>query len=179
MDFYNKRRRQAESYTPNASHLFLKELEQKYNTSIITQNVDHLHEKAGSTNIMHLHGKLSEAKSTKETGEIINVTEQDIILGDQCNLGYQLRPNIVWFGETVPLLSKASNICKTADIFVIIGTSLQVYPASGLIKDIPPNCPVFIIDPNVNEINIPSHYICIQDCATSGIKTLKKHLNIL
>lgn len=176
LEFYNQRRKQAETVVPNKAHFFLAELQQKYNMQIITQNVDDLHERAGSKNVTHLHGKLSEAKSEGDDNYVINIANKQIQLGDVCPKGHQLRPNIVWFGEEVPMLDKAAAICETADIFVIVGTSLQVYPAAGLIHNVPNNCPVFIIDPKVDEINIPNHFTCIKSTAVDGVQLLEKHL---
>ncbi|MDO3695540.1 Sir2 family NAD-dependent protein deacetylase [Wenyingzhuangia sp. chi5] len=177
LDFYNKRRAQAESVQPNAAHLFLADLQEKFNVQIITQNVDDLHERAGAENVTHLHGKLSEAKSEVDNNYVIDISGKEINLGDVCPKGHQLRPNIVWFGEEVPMLEKAAKICESADIFVIIGTSLQVYPAAGLIHNIPNNCPVFIIDPKVDEIHVPSHFTCIKATAVAGVKILEQYLN--
>ncbi|NJB82520.1 SIR2 family NAD-dependent protein deacylase [Wenyingzhuangia aestuarii] len=176
LDFYNQRRTQAETVFPNKAHLFLAELQKKYNVQIITQNVDDLHERAGSKQVLHLHGKLSEAKSSKNSNYIIDITGKQIKLGDVCPQGHQLRPNIVWFGEEVPMLDKAASICETANIFVIIGTSLQVYPAASLVDYIPKDCPVYIIDPKVDEINIPKHYICIKESAVASLPFLHTYL---
>ncbi|MGY5354335.1 Sir2 family NAD-dependent protein deacetylase [Wenyingzhuangia sp. IMCC45467] len=176
LNFYNQRRAQAETVKPNTAHQFLANLQTQYNVQIITQNVDDLHERAGSKNITHLHGKLSEAKSEINPNYIIDITGKEIKLGDVCPNGHQLRPNIVWFGEEVPMLDKAAKICKTADVFVIIGTSLQVYPAAGLIHNVPNNCPVFIIDPKVDKINVPNHFSCIKATAVEGVKILEKQL---
>ncbi len=179
LDFYNQRRLQAEAVEPNTAHLYLTRLQSKYNVQIITQNVDDLHERAGSKNVLHLHGKLSEAKSEVNNSYIVDITGKEIKQGDTCPKGYQLRPNIVWFGEDVPMLDKAVGICETADILIIIGTSLQVYPAAGLIHHIPKNCPVFIIDPKVDEITIPLHYTCIKETAVKGVSILEHYLKNL
>lgn len=176
LDFYNKRRKQAETVSPNYAHSFLADLQNKFNVQIITQNVDDLHECAGSKNVIHLHGKLSEAKSEVDDHYIINVIGKQIEIGDVCDKGHQLRPNIVWFGEDVPLMEKAIDICKNADIFIVIGTSLKVYPAAGIIHYIPQKCQVFVIDPNVNEIDIPNHFNCIQSTAIKGVQILKEYL---
>lgn len=179
LDFYNQRRKQAETVFPNPAHLYLASLQEQYNLQIITQNVDDLHERAFSKNVLHLHGKLSEAKSTLDNNYIVDITNQKINLGDVCPKGHQLRPNIVWFGEEVPMLDKAANICETADVFVIIGTSLQVYPAAGLIHNISERCPVFIIDPHVDEMKLPKHYICIKEPAVKGVQILDTYLKKL
>ncbi|GGF66959.1 SIR2 family NAD-dependent protein deacylase [Wenyingzhuangia marina] len=176
LDFYNQRRSQAETVQPNAAHQFLADLQNQYHVQIVTQNVDNLHERAGAKNVTHLHGKLSEAKSEIDSNYVVDISGKEIKLGDVCPKGYQLRPNIVWFGEEVPMLEKAAKICESADIFVIIGTSLQVYPAAGLIHNVPNNCPVFIIDPKVDEINVPNHFTSIKATAVEGIKVLKQYL---
>ena len=147
LEFYNQRRKQLLHVVPNVAHSALVALEEKYKVSIITQNVDDLHERAGSTNVLHLHGELLKARSTVSDDEIIP-WKTDMILGDTCEKGYQMRPHIVWFGEAVPLLDTAIEITQKADILIIIGTSMQVYPAASLIDFIKANTPIFFIDPN-------------------------------
>lgn len=147
LDFYNQRRRQLKEVQPNAAHLALKELEEKYEVHVITQNVDDLHERAGSQNVIHLHGELKKARSTFDDDLILD-WEGDIKPGDFCEHNYQLRPHVVWFGEGVPMMEKAIEITSEADILLIIGTSMQVYPAAGLIDFIPEDTPVYFIDPN-------------------------------
>ncbi len=148
LEFYNVRRVQANKAQPNAAHLALKKLESKYDVQIITQNVDDLHEKAGSANVLHLHGMLREAKSEKDDNHIIDLGDKAINMGDTCPKGGQLRPNVVWFGEMVPNIEPASQIVERADAVIIIGTSLVVYPAAGLIDYAPVNAPVYVIDPS-------------------------------
>lgn len=179
LDFYNQRRSKAASVFPNKAHTYLALLQKQFNVTIITQNVDDLHERSGSKNVIHLHGKLSEVKSFNNPAYIKDIGGDKIQLGDFCPEGHQLRPNIVWFGEEVPMLNKAAEICETADVFVIIGTSLQVYPAAGLIYNVPKNTPVFIIDPKVDEIEVPKHYTCIQESAVKGVKILEQHIKAL
>ena len=133
LDFYNQRRKQLLEVVPNAGHKMLVELEQYFNVTIITQNVDDLHERAGSSHVLHLHGELLKVRSTGDETMVLN-WKKDLTLGETCPKGYQLRPHIVWFGEEVPLLSEASQITVTADILIIIGTSMQVYPAAGLLN---------------------------------------------
>ncbi len=147
LDFYNQRRRQLHEVSPNAAHFALVQLEKKFETYIITQNVDDLHERAGSKNVLHLHGELFKARSTTYPTDIIEWKE-DILLGSLCSKGTQLRPHIVWFGEQVPAMSEAIKIAKEADIFIVIGTSLQVYPAAGLIDFVPAKADKYLIDPN-------------------------------
>ncbi|MFT4576523.1 MAG: NAD-dependent deacetylase [Polaribacter sp.] len=172
LDFYNQRRRQLLTVKPNKAHLNLKELEKEFNVNIITQNVDDLHERAESTNIMHLHGELLKVRSTKNP-ELIYDWKSDLILGDLCNEKAQLRPDIVWFGEDVPLLEKAAEITLQADILIIIGTSMQVYPAASLIHYIQPTTPIYFIDPkpSISE-NQYTNLTIIKDVASKGTAEL-------
>ena len=147
LDFYNQRRRQLLQVKPNAAHTALAKLEQDYKIKIITQNVDDLHERAGSTNVIHLHGELLKVRSINDEFNV-NEWKEDLFIGDLCTKGYQLRPNIVWFGEAVPLIPKAISICEGADILLIIGTSMQVYPAASLMHYVKPDTEIFYIDPN-------------------------------
>jgi len=172
LDFYNQRRQQLLSVVPNSAHTALASLEQNYDVTIVTQNVDDLHERAKSANIIHLHGELLKARSTKNEQLVYDRTE-DIILGDLCELNSQLRPHIVWFGEAVPMLDKAIEVVSTADILLIIGTSMQVYPAASLINYVPSETPIFFIDPkpNVNE-NAYANLTIIAEKATLGVEKL-------
>jgi NAD-dependent deacetylase len=174
LEFYNQRRRQLKEVNPNSGHVDLANLENQYRVTIITQNIDDLHERAGSTNIIHLHGELFKVRSTYNENDIIN-WQKDLQLGDFCKKGYQLRPHIVWFGEPVPMMEKAINICTTADILIIIGTSMQVYPAASLIHYIPINTPIYFIDPKPN-INTNNNITVIAEPATTGLKKLMRHL---
>ena len=146
LNFYNKRRQQHLEVVPNLAHKALVNLEQKYQVNIITQNVDDLHERAGSKNVLHLHGELLQVRSTKNPN-LVYSWSKDVLLGDVCEEKSQLRPHIVWFGEEVPMLEKAIEITAKADILLIIGTSMQVYPAANLIHYISPKIPVYFIDP--------------------------------
>ena len=146
LDFYNKRRRQLKEVHPNAAHKALKDLEKKYEVHIITQNVDDLHERAGSLNVVHLHGELKKARSTFDEDLILD-WEGDIKMGDFCEHNHQLRPHVVWFGEGVPMMEKAMEITSQADILIIVGTSMQVYPAAGLIDFVPSGTPIYLVDP--------------------------------
>ena len=176
LDFYNQRRRQLLTVKPNKAHFNLKELEKDYHVTIITQNVDDLHERAESTNIMHLHGELLKVSSTKNPNLVYD-WKKDLIQGDVCEEKAQLRPFIVWFGEDVPLLDKAAEITLEADILVIIGTSMQVYPAASLINYTKPNIPIYFIDPKPSIIeNQYDNLTIIKDVASSGTDTL---LNLL
>ena len=156
LDFYNQRRKQLLKVEPNAAHEALVELENDFKVTIITQNIDDLHERAGSTQVVHLHGELLKVRSTYNEHDIMSWTK-DLNLGDLCENGSQLRPHIVWFGEEVPMIEKAMKICETADVLIIIGTSMQVYPAASLMHYAPLNTKVFYIDPKPaieNEIQV-------------------------
>ena len=174
LDFYNQRRRELLNVEPNAGHKGLKELEKYFDVRIITQNVDNLHERAGSRNIIHLHGELMSARSEKDEDIRVKLTSEDcdIHIGDKAPDGAQLRPDIVWFGERVPMMRYAGEWASEADIFVVIGTSLNVYPAAGLLAFIKPGIPVYLIDPN--EVTDPygnvTHYI--RKGAGEGVKEL-------
>lgn len=176
LEFYNQRRKQLQEVSPNAAHHYLKYLEQDFEVVIVTQNVDDLHEKAGSSNVIHLHGELLKVRS--EINEnLIYPWNDDLGQGDLAEDGAQLRPHIVWFGEMVPLLEKAANEVASADILLIIGTSLQVYPAASLMHYLETNRPIYLIDPsemNSGE-NLPN-LIHIQKKATEGIKVLDEIL---
>jgi NAD-dependent deacetylase len=146
LDFYNQRRKQLLEVSPNKAHYNLAKLENYFDVEIITQNVDDLHERAGSTKIIHLHGELLKVRSAVNESNVLD-WRKELVLGDLCSEKSQLRPHIVWFGEMVPLLEKAIEITQTADILVVIGTSMQVYPAASLIDYIKPNTPIYFIDP--------------------------------
>ncbi|MEY5047750.1 MAG: hypothetical protein RLZZ175_1109 [Bacteroidota bacterium] len=174
LEFYNQRRKQALEVKPNGGHIGLKDLEKHFNVSIITQNVDSLHEHAGSKNVLHLHGKLDESRSTKNPDLVYKLNSWELNLGDKCELGSQLRPNIVWFGEAVPAIEGAIEIVAKADIFVIIGTSLVVYPAASLIDYVPKKVPVYVIDPNKPSLtNIKHNITFIEEMASVGVEKLK------
>lgn len=176
LDFYNKRRQQLKEVQPNLGHQILAELENDFEVYIITQNVDNLHEKAGSTNVLHLHGELLKVRSTKNENYILDWTD-DLNSTDLDDKGNPLRPHIVWFGEEVPALEEALNLTQQADLFAVIGTSLQVYPAAGLIEYTNPEIPVFYIDPKPIKIpNLRNPLEVIPEVASEGMKTLKKKL---
>ena len=177
LDFYNQRRRQLLDSKPNAGHYALAELEKDFEIQIITQNVDNLHERAGSTNVVHLHGELMKVRSTGPGEDVFEVDplHPEINLGDKCPRGYQLRPHIVWFGEAVPEIEKAERMTLNADLFLIIGTSMQVYPAAGLINNVKPGVPIYLIDPHeVN--NLHDNITIIQKGASEGMNDFKKIL---
>ncbi|HKL14329.1 MAG TPA: Sir2 family NAD-dependent protein deacetylase [Balneolaceae bacterium] len=171
--FYNKRRKQAFKATPNSGHKALAELEAHFDIDIITQNVDDLHEKAGSSSVLHLHGKLSEAKSSRTDDHVIDIGDREIQMGDTAKDGSQLRPNVVWFGEPVPNIEQASVIVSRADLLVIIGTSLVVYPAAGLVDFAPNGIPGFIIDPSEPQIKLGNTWTHISEPAEKGVPELK------
>jgi NAD-dependent deacetylase len=176
LDFYNQRRRQLHEVKPNLGHITLAELENDYDVTIITQNVDNLHEKAGSTTVLHLHGELLKVRSTADENDILD-WENDLITGDCDKNGNQLRPHIVWFGEEVPALEEALTIVQKADIIAVIGTSLQVYPAAGLIHYGKPNVPIYYIDPKpatIYELANPLEVIPMS--ATKGVPYLREKL---
>lgn len=169
LEFYNQRRRQLHQVKPNAGHLGLADLEKDHQVHIITQNVDNLHERAGSSQVLHLHGELLKARSTGNENYVVH-WENDLHLGDCCAEGYQLRPHIVWFGEAVPALSEAVSIVMQAEMVVVIGTSLQVYPAAGLIYYVRKNIPVFYIDPKPADVSFFQQKITvIKNTAVNGV----------
>lgn len=175
--FYNLRRAAAEAAQPNVAHLLLAELESSFDITIITQNVDNLHEKAGSRNVIHLHGELSKVRSVKNEYLVSDIGSKAIEVGDLAVDGHQLRPHIVWFGEPVPAIEDATKVCSSADVFLIIGTSLQVYPAAGLIDYVPHHAEVYLIDKNPPKISgFPQKIKVIKESASAGMLTFKNHL---
>jgi NAD-dependent deacetylase len=170
LDFYNQRRKQLLSVLPNEAHKALVQLESNYDVSIITQNVDDLHERAGSSNIIHLHGELLKARSSYNESDVFSC-KNDILFGDTCEKGYQIRPHIVWFGEAVPMIEKAIEVSETADFLIIIGTSMQVYPAASLMDFVPQHVPIYYIDPNPAKVN-NKRVTVIPEMATKGVKQL-------
>lgn len=174
LEFYNQRRKQVLEAQPNPAHFALVELESRYDVSIITQNVDDLHERAGSTHILHLHGEIRKARSTFNPKEIIEIEGWELREGDVCSKGSQLRPHIVWFGEGVPALNDAADLVMTADILLVIGTSLVVYPAAGLIYEAPQDCQKFLVDPRAPEV--PSDFTVFQKPAGIGVPELVNQL---
>ena len=174
LDFYNARRRQLKEVEPNEAHKILAELEKDVDIEIITQNVDDLHERAGSTKVLHLHGELRKARPVNSL-TIIIPWEKDLNLGAVDENGNQLRPHIVWFGEMVPEMDNALEIASNADIFLVIGTSMQVYPAAGLIHEIPENCEIFVIDPNL-ENRFTHSENCFKCGASEGMRKFREKL---
>jgi NAD-dependent deacetylase len=174
--FYNERRKQLQHAEPNQGHRVLAELEEFFDVEIITQNVDNLHERAGSSKVLHLHGELTKARSTGDPRLVYELEGWELKRGDTCEKGFQLRPHIVWFGEPVPLIEEAARITSQADALAVIGTSLVVYPAAGLVDYAPPDAPLYLVDPN--EVPIPLHreVEVIREKASTGVSILKEKL---
>lgn len=168
LNFYNERRRQLFQVKPNEGHRQLVRLEERYDVHIITQNIDNLHEQAGSSNVLHLHGELTKARSDRNDNLIIDIGDRDIHLGDKAPDGAQLRPHIVWFGEAVPNIEPAAERCEQADYFVVVGTSMNVYPAAGLIHYVPRSTPCYLVDPKAVPISRP--ITIFQEKAGTGVK---------
>ncbi|WP_340074464.1 NAD-dependent deacylase [Leptobacterium sp. I13] len=177
LDFYNQRRRQLLKVTPNKAHTALAQLQEQYNVTVITQNVDDLHERAGSNHVLHLHGELLKARSSYNES-LIYEWQKDICLGDVCEQNHQLRPHIVWFGEAVPMLEVAAEIVEKASVLIIVGTSMQVYPAASLVHYTKNDIPIYFVDPkpSVNEQDFPNLHI-IPDVATKGVPKAIAHLS--
>lgn len=177
-DFYNKRRKQIMECEPNEAHVLIKDLESTYRVTVITQNIDDLHERAGSTNVLHLHGNIRQSKSSGPNQErtYFPIEGWELKSTDLCPEGYPLRPHVVWFGESVPMYEKAVGIVSKAEILIVIGTSLQVYPAAGIIHHASWNCKKFVIDPAARELQLPSGYKAITSSASEGLKQLAEIL---
>ncbi len=170
--FYNERRKQLLESSPNSGHYGLVKLQKYFDVRIITQNIDDLHERAGSSNILHLHGELRKSRSTADPGLVYEIEGWELNEGDLCEKGSQLRPHVVWFGEAVPAIEEATKIVSIADVFVIIGTSMNVYPAAGLINHVPVTAPIYVIDPNEISIAGYSRLKVIRKKAGEGIEEL-------
>jgi len=175
-NFYNERRRQVLAAQPNLAHKLLAELESNFDVEIITQNIDDLHERAGSTKVTHLHGVITKSQSCKNASITYPIKGSEIEMGQLCELGSQLRPHVVWFGESVPMIEYAAQLCQNSDVFVIIGTSLAVYPASGLIDFVPKNIQKYIIDPKTPDVKRYNNILNIEDTAVNGVEKLKNIL---
>jgi NAD-dependent deacetylase len=171
LNFYNERRKQVLKSAPNSAHKDLVKLEDKFHVQIITQNIDDLHERAGSSNVLHLHGEILKARSTAED-KYYKIKGSKLNIGDFCSKKSQLRPDVVWFGEAVPNMLNAEKLCKDADVLIIIGTSLSVYPAANIIDFVPENCQKYLIDPNKIELNNIKNLTFIQKKASIGIPIL-------
>jgi len=173
LDFYNERRKQALEADPNDGHNILADLEANFNVTIITQNVDNLHEKAGSSDIIHLHGELFKSRSTLDENLVYDIDGFELNLGDTCEKGGQLRPHIVWFGEMVPMMEVAVRITMKADIYIVVGTSLVVYPAAGLLDYVSSGIPKFIVDPNMPEVSSRPNLHLIEEKASTGMQKVR------
>ena len=171
LEFYNQRRKQLLLAKANRAHKILRELESHFRVSIITQNIDDLHEQAGSSAVMHLHGELKKARSTVDPTYIVDIKNGELKLGDTCPKGGQLRPHVVWFGEDVPMIEPAAELAHEADLFLVVGTSLNVYPAAGLLYNVPRNTPIFLVDPQPVPAGLPVTHI--MEPATLGMEMLK------
>tara|TARA_B100000674_G_scaffold174604_1_gene141148 strand:- start:480 stop:1175 length:696 start_codon:yes stop_codon:yes gene_type:complete len=174
--FYNLRRKQLLEVDPNPAHMALVKLEEKFDVQIITQNIDNLHERAGSSNILHLHGELNKVRSTLDPGLVYTMKDWELKIGDTCEKGSQLRPHIVWFGEEVPNISIAADMVKKADCLIVVGTSLNVYPAAGLIHEVRQDIPIFLIDPGNVDSGFLKEVKIIQANAGEGLTRLVNEL---
>ena len=176
LEFYNLRRKQLFEVNPNAAHLALVSLEKHYEVVVVTQNVDDLHERAGSRNVLHLHGELKKARSTRDPQRVYELKHWELKLGDLCELGSQLRPHIVWFGEEVPAFQEAVQLVAEAGLLLVIGTSLQVYPAAGLLAYAPANCRIWLIDPTATPGYAVPNLTTLREKATTGVPSLVSSL---
>lgn len=177
LEFYNMRRKQCIDAQPNDAHTIIASLQTQYRVSVITQNIDNLHERAGSTNVLHLHGEIMKVRSTTDNNLIYPINKWNLEMGDICEKGSQLRPHIVWFGEDVPMIPEAANIITTADVLLVVGTSLVVYPAAGLIDYAPKNSAKYLIDPGDFTTRNIRQFIHIKAKATDGMKEVQKILS--
>jgi NAD-dependent deacetylase len=176
LDFYNQRRKQLYEVEPNAAHYALAELEKKFEVKIITQNVDDLHERAGSNNVLHLHGELKKAQSSLDPSLVYDIDGWELKKGDKCARGSQLRPHVVWFGEPVPMIEPAAEISSEADIYLVVGTSLNVYPAAGLIHYTKKGIPMYLIDPLADGVEGIQNLSVIREKAGEALPGLAKKL---
>ncbi|MEO8820553.1 MAG: NAD-dependent deacylase [Ginsengibacter sp.] len=175
LDFYNARRKEVAKALPNKAHKGIAQLEKYFNVKVVTQNIDDLHERAGSTNVIHLHGEIFKMRSERDENTFYEIQE-DIFWGQKAQDGFQLRPHIVWFGEPVPMIEEAAKVMSMADVFILAGTSLQVYPAAGLIDFLPPGIPKYIIDKKPPFIPPHHNFTIIQKLATEGVEEVKNIL---
>ncbi len=178
LDFYNQRRKEVAKALPNAAHKAIADLEKYFTVTVITQNIDDLHERAGSKKVIHLHGEIFKMRSERDENTFYEING-DIHLGDKAPDGSQLRPHVVWFGEQVPMIEEAASILLSANIFILAGTSLQVYPAAGLIDYLPRGIPKYIIDNNPPYVPPHHNFTIIKDTATEGMEEVKKRLQNL
>jgi NAD-dependent deacetylase len=176
LEFYNERRKKALEAKPNRGHEILAELEKHFDVTIVTQNVDDLHERAGSSKVIHLHGSLFESRSTIDPSLVYKINGWQLNLGEKCEKGSQLRPNIVWFGEMVPLMDTAAKLASRADIFLVVGTSMVVYPAAGLINYVADDVTKYVVDPKKPEVTHIQNVEFVAEKASVGMDLLKKIL---
>ncbi len=179
LDFYNQRRKQVMDAQPNEAHFLVAELQKHFDVQVITQNIDDLHERAGSKKVLHLHGEIMKSRSSVRQDLVYELKHWEIKKGDVCEIGSQLRPHIVWFGEAVPEMDKATDLAEKADIFITIGTSLNVYPAANLINVIEGHIPKFLVDPGDFNLDYIKNLTIIKATAVEGMKVLSKKLNEL
>lgn len=179
LDFYNQRRKQVMEAQPNEAHYLVAELQKHFDVQVITQNIDDLHERAGSKHVLHLHGEIMKGRSTVKHELVYDLKHWEIKSGDKCEVGSQIRPHIVWFGEAVPEMDKATELAEKADIFITIGTSLNVYPAANLIHVIDSHVPKFLVDPGDFNLDYIKNLTIIKATAVEGMKVLSKKLNEL
>lgn len=177
-EFYNERRKSVLEAKPNAAHYALAKLEEKYDVTIVTQNIDDLHERGGSAKVVHLHGIITRSQSSKNPNLTYPIEGWEIKMGELCELGSQLRAHVVWFGEDVPMIANAARVCSEADIFILVGSSLAVYPAAGLVNYVPHDVTKYIIDPKIPYVNHNDHFIKIEEKATVGVPELVSQLLI-
>jgi len=176
LEFYNQRRKVAHQAKPNAGHQAIAALEEHFDVTVITQNIDNLHEQAGSTHVLHLHGELFKSRSTLDPTLVYNMDGWELNVGDKCERGAQLRPHIVWFGEPVPMMEPASIETYRADVFIVVGTSMQVYPAAGLIDLVRPNTPIYIVDPKRPPVQPQPAITFIEAGGGQGMQQVQKLL---
>ena len=176
LDFYNQRRKRALEVKPNRGHEIIAELEKDFDVTVVTQNVDNLHERAGSSNVIHLHGSLFESRSCADESLVYPIQGWELKLGDTCEKGSQLRPNIVWFGEMVPLMDVAAMHAARADVFIVVGTSMVVYPAAGLIHYVPHDVVKFAVDPKLPDMAHIPFLTMIEEKASTGMERVKGEL---
>lgn len=172
LDFYNKRRKQVLEAQPNKAHYALVDLEEQYDVQIITQNIDDLHERAGSKKVLHLHGEITKSRSSTDDSLVYKIKGDEIKVGDKCERGSQLRPHIVWFGEMVPMMDTAYSIAEKADVFIVVGTSMAVYPAAGIIDFSPQQIPKYLIDPGDIKVTGIANLTIIKEKASIGLPKL-------
>ncbi|MDC0303397.1 NAD-dependent deacylase [Flavobacteriales bacterium] len=175
-EFYNLRRKQLFEVEPNAAHLAITNLENKFNVQVVTQNVDDLHERAGNSNVLHLHGQLKQVRSTGYPYQVYDLDGWELLMGDTCDKGHQLRPHIVWFGEDVPNFPVAAELVSKSAAVIIVGTSLNVYPAASLYKYAPVAIPIWIVDPKANKLVYPDSIIAISEKAGAALPRLVQSL---